>query len=140
MAEFLIAGNVESVSFTHGERLCDILRQTLPVCTVTKFVALRAHWAQAKSELAARYGFDEERLRTLECVVWFADGRLMGGADAFSDYCKVTYNVRSDLDLGDLPGIAKENAAVVQKMMAGAKDGQVLFRTAAADGADRVLY
>ena len=48
--------------------------------------------------------------------------------------------MRSDLDLGDLPGIAKENAAVVQKMMAGAKDGQVLFRTAAADGADRVLY
>ena len=137
MAELYIAGNCESVSFTHGERLCDILRQTLPVCSVTKFVTLRAHWEQGRRELAARYGLDEERLSTLECVVWFADGRLLGGADAFSDYCKQTYNVHSDLDLVELPGIAKENTAVVQKMMAGAKDGQVLFNVDAADG---ILY
>ena len=134
MAEFLIAGNVESVSFTHAERLCDILKQTLPCCSVTKHVALRAHWPAAREKLAAQLGFDPEQVRTLECIVWFADGRLVGGADAFSDYCKQTYNLRSDLELCDLPGIAKENAAVVKKLMDGAQDGQVLFDVTSADG------
>ena len=137
MAEFLIAGNVESVSFTHGERLCDILRQALPACSVKKMVSLRKNWDQAKRELAKTYGFEEERLRDLECVVWFADGRLLGGADEFSDYCKQTYNIVSDLDLTDLPGIAKENSVVVQKMMASTKEGKVLLDVEAFDG---ILY
>ena len=137
MAEFLIAGNVESVSFTHGERLCDILKKTLPVCTVTKMVALRNCWSKAKEEIAEKYGFESDRIAELECIVWFSDGRLIGSADEFSDYCKQTYHVQSDLELVDLPGIAKENTAVVQKMMEKATNGQVLFDVAADNG---VLY
>lgn len=134
MAEFIIAGNVESVSFTHGERLCDILRQTLPVCSVTKYVALRKHWDQAKGEIAEQYRLESDRIAPHECIVWFSDGRLIGSADDFSDYCKQTYNVQSDLELGDLPGIAKENTAVVLKMMENAADGQILFNVAANNG------
>ena len=62
-----------------------------------------------------------------QCVVWHQDGRLIGGADAFSTYCKNTYSVTSDLDLEDLPGICQENTDVVKKMFAEESAGDAVL-------------
>ena len=70
--DIVLAGNVESASFTHAERLCDILRQTLPVCAVTKRVALRDGWGAAKAQLCADHGFAPDRVEKLEVSPFFA--------------------------------------------------------------------
>ena len=117
MASFFIAGNVETTLFTHAERLLDILRQTLPVCHVRKYVTTSDKWEQSQEELCKEFKFDPKEVAKLQCVVWHADGRFIGGADAFSKYCKSTYNVDSDLvDLEKLKAIAKENTDVVLSM------------------------
>ena len=117
MASFLIAGNVETSLFSHAERLLDILRQTLPVCQVRKYVTTSEKWEQAQAELCKEYKFDAKEVSTLQCVVWHEDGRYIGGAEAFSKYCKSTYNVDSDLvDTEQLKAVAKENTKVVLSM------------------------
>jgi hypothetical protein len=96
MASFCLAGNVESSSFTHAERLCDILKQTLPACDIQKYVCLSKQWKLAQAQVCNEKGFDLTEVQKLQCAVWHEDGRFIGGADAFAQYCKSTYSVKSD--------------------------------------------
>ena len=117
MASFCLAGNVESDNYTLAERLCDILNQTLPVVHIVKYVCLKKTWSAAQEKLCERNNFDINEVSKLQCVVWHEDGRYIGGAAAFADYCKNTYSITSDLKLSTLiQGITKENAVVVEKM------------------------
>ena len=127
MASFCLAGNVESSSFTHAERLCDILKQTLPACDIQKYVCLSKQWKLAQAQVCNEKGFDLNEVQKLQCAVWHEDGRFIGGADAFAQYCKSTYSVKSDLELNELPGIAKENVKVVEQMFAESTEGTVLL-------------
>ena len=131
MASFCIAGNVSSSSFTHAERLCDILKQTLKVCHVEKYVCLAKNWEAAQIKLCQDYNFNPEEISKLQCVVWHEDGRYIGGADAFSKYCKSTYAQVSDLELDALPGISQENCKIVTQMFEEASKDAVLLRAGA---------
>lgn len=127
MASFLLAGNVNSRSFTHAERLFDILNQTLPVVHCVKYVCLDATWDAAQVQLCKKFQFDAAAVAKVQCIVWHEDGRYIGDDVAFAEYCRNTYSVTCDLQEKQMTGITQENVAVVNKMFAESGEGTVLL-------------
>ena len=55
MAELFLAGNVNSISYTHTERLVDLLTHALASFQVTKLITTTDRWAAAKKEICETY-------------------------------------------------------------------------------------
>ena len=60
-----------------------------------------------------------------QCFVWSSTGRLIGGADAFTEHAKDVYNVETDWPVDKLPQVLEENIATVQSVLAESTDSYI---------------
>jgi len=115
MAHFYIAGDAQSVSFARGERLCDQCHAFLPHFKVTKLVSPTENWHNVSADIHQKWGF---KIGENRCVVWNANGRLLGNDLEWEKYVHETYNIDIDVNSKQLLDIADENEAAVRSMLA----------------------
>lgn len=115
MAHFYIAGDAQSVSFARGERLCDQCHALLPHFQFTKLISPTENWRNVSADINQKWGF---QLGENRCVVWNANGRLLGNDLEWEKYVHETYNIDIDVSSKQLLDIADENEAAVRSMLA----------------------